>query len=75
MYAKRVSRLFEVLKEKFRLQHNETILSLQYCKLQRKENESAQEWMGRHHIKVAECNYKEHNRQLKEQFINGINDE
>ena len=35
--------LFNVLKEKFRTQHSEMILSLQYCKLQRKENESAQD--------------------------------
>ena len=51
------------------------ILSLQYCKLQRKENESAQEWMGRLCIKAEECNYKEHDRQLKEQFISSISDE
>ena len=51
------------------------ILSLQYCKLHRKEDESAQEWMGRLCIKEGECNYKEHDRRLKEQFINGIDDE
>ena len=27
------------------------------------------------HIKAAECSYKEHYRRLKEQFINGIDDE
>ena len=26
-------------------------------------------------IKSNECNYREHDRQLKEQFINGINNE
>ena len=31
-----------------------------------------QERMGRHHLKTAECNYKEHDRRLKEQFINDI---
>ena len=51
------------------------ILSLQYCKLHRKGNEYAQEWMDRLIIKVAECNYKEHDTELKEQFINSINDE
>ena len=50
-------RLFNVLKDKFRLQHNETILTLQFCKLQRKENESIQEWMSGLQIKAAECNY------------------
>ena len=30
--------------------------------------------MGRLRIAVAECNYKEIDRQLKEQFIHGLND-
>ena len=64
--------LFNVLKEKFRLHHNKMILSLQHCKLHRKDNESSQEWMGRLHIKAAGCNYKEHSRRLKEPFINSI---
>ena len=51
------------------------IPSVQYCKLQRKVNKFTQEWMGRLHIKAAECNYKEHDGHLKDQFINGINDE
>ena len=48
------------------------ILLLQYCKLYRKENESAQEWIGMLNIKAAECKYKEHATQLKEQFINNV---
>ena len=67
--------LFNVLKEKFWPQLNEVILSLQYSKLQRKESESAQEWMHRLNIKAADCIYKEHGRQLKEEFINDIYDE
>ena len=39
------------------------------------ENESAQEWMGRLCIKAAECNYKEHDRWLKQQFINALHNE
>ena len=31
--------------------------------------------MTRPHIKAAECNYKEHDQQLKEQFLNGIDNE
>ena len=31
--------------------------------------------MGRLKIAVVKCNYKEINRQLKEQFIHGLNDE
>ena len=34
-----------------------------------------QKLMGRLCIKAAECNYKEHARQLKEQFTNGIDGE
>ena len=31
--------------------------------------------MGRLQMKVAECKYKRNDRGLKEQFINGTNDE
>ena len=31
--------------------------------------------MGRFHIKSAECNYKEHDRWLKDQCMKGIDDE
>ena len=34
----------------------------------------AEEWMGKLRIKTGECIYKETNRILKEQFINGLND-
>ena len=37
--CKREMGLFNVLKVKFRQQHNEMILSLQYCILQRREND------------------------------------
>ena len=30
--------------------------------------------MGRLHVVAAECNYRELDRQLKEQFIHGLND-
>ena len=40
------SGLFEAQSEKFKPQHNETILSLQYCELIREKKESAEEWMG-----------------------------
>ena len=33
-----------------------------------------QEWMGRLHMAAVECNYQEIDRQLKEQFIHGLND-
>ena len=69
------NRTVQCLKGKFRLQHNKIILSLQYCKLHRRENESMQEWMGKLCINTAECNYKEHDKWLKEQFINSTEDE
>ena len=33
-----------------------------------------EEWMGRLRTAVVKCNYKEIDRQLKEQFIHGLND-
>ena len=52
-----------------------TILSLQYCKLNRQSEEAAEEWMGRFRIKAAEFRNKETDRHLKEQLINRINDD
>ena len=50
------------------------VKSLQFRKLYRLENESADEWMGRLHVAAAECNYRELDGQFKEQFIHGLND-
>ena len=69
--CKSITGLFNI-KINLKLQHNEMIWSLQYCKLHRKENGSAQGWIGRFQIKAVECHNKEHYRQFKEQFINGI---
>ena len=66
--------LFEMLDNKFKPQYNETIKSLQFRKLYQFKNKSIEEWMGRLHIAVVECNYQEVNRQLKEQFIHRLND-
>ena len=49
--------LFAVLSENFKLQHNETILSVQYCKLIRQQSENAQEWADPLRIKMHECKY------------------
>ena len=64
-----------MLAAKFKPQYNETVKSLQFRKLYRLENESADEWMGRLWVVVAECNFRELDRQLKEQFIHGLNDQ
>ena len=37
-------------------------------------NETAEEWMSRLQLTAVECNYKDIDRQLKEQFIHGLND-
>ena len=66
--------LFNTLATKFKLQYNKTVKGLQFRKLYRLENGSVDEWMGRLHVVVAECNYRELDRQLKEQFIHGLND-
>ena len=66
--------LFEILTNKFRPQFSETIKSLQFCKLSRQKEENAEEWMGRLWLSAIKCNYKELNRQFKEQFIHGQND-
>ena len=69
-----VDRLFETLNSKFRPQFNEMIKSLQFRKLCRSDNKSAEEWMERLQIMAAKCNYQELDRQLKEHFIHGLND-
>ena len=42
--------------------------------LYRLEGKSADEWMGRLHVAATKCNYRELDRQLREQFIHGHND-
>ena len=66
--------LIDTLAGKFRPQYNETIKSQQFRKLCRSEDENADEWMGRLRVVAVECNYKEIDHQLKEQFIHGLND-
>ena len=65
--------LFKILNDKLKLWYNETIKSLQFSKLSRQAKKHAEEWMGRLRIATKECNYKETGRQLKEQFIHGLN--
>ena len=61
--------LFTSSTNKFKQQYNETTKPLQFQKLVSQVNENAEEWMGRLRLTAVECNYKELNRQLKEQFI------
>ena len=63
-----------MLHRKFKPQHNRFVILLQYHKLHRKDNKCVQEWMGRLRTRAAECQYKEYNRLVTEQFINGLND-
>ena len=73
--CKTVENLFETLNNKLRLQHYETILSLQYFKINTCNNENAEEWMGRLYLMTVACKYKVMNRCLKEQLIYGLNDD
>ena len=66
--------LHDTLATKLKLQYNETIKSLQFRKLVWLESKNVEEWMGRLHVAAVECNYREIDRQLKEQFIHGLND-
>ena len=66
--------LFNTLSAKFQPQFIETTKSLQFGKLCRVEDESAEEWMGHLCLAAAECGYKEMDKHLKEQFIHGLND-
>ena len=50
--------LFEIFSETFLSQLIETILFIQYGKLNRLSNERADEWIGRLRIKAAGCKYK-----------------
>ena len=43
-----------MISRKFKPQYNETILSLQYCKLTTEEKENTEEWMG--HMRVKHMN-------------------
>ena len=63
-----------MLTSKFRPQFNETIKSMQFRKLCRNDREITEELMGRLRVAAIECNYQEVDRQLKEQFIHGLND-
>ena len=60
--------------EKFHPAFNETIKLLQFRKLCRLDGENAEAWMGRLRVAASKCNYKECDRQLKEQFIHGLGD-
>ena len=46
--------------------------SLQLCNLIRQHNESAEVWIYKLRIAAIECNYKEVDRHLKEQFIHRL---
>ena len=66
--------LFKILTNKFRPQLKKKITSLWFHKLTRQNEENAEEWIGRLQISGIESNYKELNRQLKEQYIHSLND-
>ena len=50
------------------------MISLQFCNPVRHHGESMEEWMDGLKKAAMECNYKEVDKQLKEQFMHGLND-
>ena len=66
--------LFKSLNDNFKPQYNETIKPLQFHKLSRQANKSTEEWIGKLIIATTDCNYKKTDRQIKKQFIHGLND-
>ena len=65
--------VFEVSSDNLKSQHYDTIMLLQCCKLKTEQNENIEEWMGHLRIKAVECDCKEKDTMLKEQFIHSIN--
>ena len=67
---------------KFKLQYNETINTLQLRNYIDNQDENTEGWispsillwMGRLWLAAVECIYQEVSRKLKEQFIHGLND-
>ena len=64
--------LSQVLSKKYKPEHYETILSLQYCILIMKEKETSEESIGHLRVEANECEYKEEYRRLQEQLINDM---
>ena len=71
----RTEGLFNLLRSGYKPQYNETIKSLQFCKLVRQINKNAEEMMGRLCLAALECHYNEIDSQLKDQFMHGLNDD
>ena len=65
--------LYNMLTSKLRPQFNETFKSMQFRKFHRNDGENVEEWMERLRVTPIVCNYQEVDRQLKEQFIHGLN--
>ena len=65
--------LFTTLNNKFKPQYNE-IKSLQFHKLIRQPNDNSEECISRLRLKAVGYKCKEIDRQLKEQFIHGLNE-
>ena len=66
--------LFTTLNNKLKTQCNKTIKSLQFQMLVRWTDKNTEKWIGRPRLATLECNYKEIDKQLKKQFIHGLND-
>ena len=54
---------------------NQTIKSPQFCNIRKCKEENVEEWMKRVRVEAEKCEYQEQDRQIKEQFICGLDDE
>ena len=74
MEQERCTGIFTNFNNTFKSQFNETMKSLQFHSLNRQTKENVEEWMDRLRLAVAECIYREVDRQFKEQFLHGLSD-
>ena len=56
-------------------ENNQTVKSFQFCEMKRHKSENVEEWIKRLKIAAKEFEYQEQDRQVKEQFICGLNNE
>ena len=56
--CKSINGLFGTLTDKFQSQHKETILSVNYLKSNRKDDETVKDWMDMFRVIAANCRYK-----------------
>ena len=67
--------LFKVLIDTFKCNIMRGYYHCNIAKLVREQKRNNKEWMGDLRMKANKCSYMEKDERLKEQFINGINND